>query len=94
MNDFVLIDTGINEMTTSELVHKVQTREDFAEFVKQLYIEFPTGWENIEMETYLIAISSVAESIDGLYQNFGLPFPEQPTWQLFAQILHCATVYE
>ncbi|WP_432986170.1 DUF7660 family protein [Dactylosporangium sp. CA-233914] len=50
----------------------------------------PGDWETVTLETFLEALSRSLTAHPQPHHNFGEPFPDPPTWKLFAE----ATVYE
>jgi hypothetical protein len=44
--------------------------------------------------TYLEAMQSWVEDMDGYYLNKGLQLPEKVDWKIFATILVAAKIYE
>ncbi len=83
-----------------ELNDKVETinnKEDFINFLELLIQDLKRNsneWENRSLETYLGAIASWTEDMDGYYQNNSLPTPKNIDWKVFAQILIAAKIYE
>ncbi|WP_442857041.1 DUF7660 family protein [Arthrobacter sp. YN] len=54
----------------------------------------PEGWENADLESFLEAMSAWTRDMDGYFMNRGEPVPDVPSWQLFAQMLLAAKIYE
>jgi len=78
-------------------VLKINTREDFIVFLKNLrkdYTENLPSWENRDIGSFLEAMTSWVEDMDGFYINHDLPIPENLNWKVFADILMGAKVYE
>jgi hypothetical protein len=78
-------------------VNAVETKDDFIEFVLLLANDLkmnPVEWENKSLPTYLEAIASWTEDMDGYYNNMRLPIPANADWKLFANILVAAKMYE
>jgi len=78
-------------------IKKIQTRQDFISFLRALrkdYAENLSSWENRDIETFLGAMASWVEDMDGFYINQGLPIPEKPDWKVFADILMEGKLYE
>ena len=76
---------------------EVQTRSDLARFIRELLDEFeekPSWWENVEVDTYLDALSRWTADMEGYFHNQGQSEPPQPTWSLVARMLSAATMYE
>ena len=52
-------------------------------------------WENESVYSFLQAMAAWLNDADGFYKNIKLGFDtEKPSWQLFADMLLAATVYE
>jgi hypothetical protein len=76
---------------------QVHTREDLAEFVRQLVLDLrsnPTDWENRALDDFLDAMSGWLDGMPGYFNNNDLPMPEGPEWSPFALALHAARTYE
>lgn len=76
---------------------KIRTREDFMSFLKNLrkdYLDNVSSWENRDIDTFLEAMCSWVEDMDGFYANQGLSIPKDPDWRVFADILMGGKVYE
>jgi hypothetical protein len=81
----------------NQVLQRVQTRDDFAQFVRLLAAHLrqkPEEWENRDLSSYLEALSAWVEDMEGFYQNAGEAVPQQPTWKTLGQILFAAKVYE
>ncbi len=75
----------------------VNSKDDFVMFVEQLVQNLkskPNDWENKSLESYLLAIANWTEDMEGYYKNNNLPIPENVDWQVFANILIAAKMYE
>jgi hypothetical protein len=80
-----------------QAMEEIKTKEDFVSYVYELsqdYYDDPESWENIAIDRYLEALSALVNDMDGYYKNQGLPIPENPDWQLMADILSAARFYE
>jgi len=78
----------------SELLPGVRTRHDLATFVLALREDLLSNgseWENPSLERFLEAFS--AWCLDMPSSSSGQP-PEQPNWNLIAQMLVAAAMYE
>lgn len=77
---------------------EAMTRVEFIKFLSELQkdlMENPEEWENQNLSDFLEAMSGYAKDIDGYYENIGQNIDvDQPTWQLFADILKGAKTYE
>ena len=84
-------------MTLAELNNSIGSREDFVAFVKAMskdLRENPSTWENTNLESFLEALGSWVEDMDGYYINQGKPVPTQPDWKVAADMLMAARTYE
>ncbi|WP_330441756.1 DUF7660 family protein [Flavobacterium sp. C4GT6] len=84
---------------TDELYSKqITSRKDFVEFLKLLhkyYASKPEDWENNTLESFLEALSAYADDIPKYYKNTKQDrSPETADWQVFADMLKGAIVYE
>lgn len=78
-------------------LRKFGTKQDFISFVHELskdYHDNSDSWENINIGSYLEALSAWISSMEGYYKNFKLPLPDNPNWQLIAEMLVAAKVYD
>lgn len=76
---------------------KIKTKEDFATFVLNLsrnFKENPESWENQDITSYLVALAAWVEDMDGYYINQGKSVPKDVNWEIFADILMAAKIYE
>jgi hypothetical protein len=82
----------------SELAPLVRTKEEFIVFLSALSDDFranPEAWENNNLSSFIEALATYAQDIDGYYKNFNLPVDASiPSWRVFAEILCGARVYE
>lgn len=72
-------------------------RDEFVKIVGEIAATLgsdPDIWENTTVHDYLSAMAAWVEDMDGYFENLGDPVPTHPTWELFAQILQAARVYE
>ncbi len=84
-------------MEFEKTIEALNSKEDFIEFINLLVKDLknnPNEWENKSLESYLKAISSWTEDMDGYYINHNLPIPSKVEWKVFATILIAAKIYE
>jgi hypothetical protein len=77
-------------------LRKFKTKEDFLSFVHELskdYYGNSESWENQDIRNYLEALAAWTDIMEGYYKNFGLQIPENPNWQLMADMLNAARFY-
>ena len=78
--------------------HKVTSRKMFIEFIDLLredFIRNPDSWENKSIIDFLEAMSRYTEDIQGYYDNTKQELnADNPTWQVFSDIMKGATMYE
>lgn len=80
-----------------EYVQSVRTRDDFVTLVRALQAQLrnkPDEWENQDLPTFLEALASWVEDMEGYYRNSGQPVPDPPTWKALGEMLLAARVYE
>lgn len=77
---------------------KVADRQTFIEFLNLMRRDFlnkPESWENKTLPDFLEALSTCTEDIQGYYDNMKQDVNvDQPSWQTFADLFKCATMYE
>lgn len=77
--------------------YSVKTRDDLVALIHCLSKESlndKNSWENKDLSSYLEAVASWIEDMDGFYENIGKPLPDDTAWSVFADILMAARVYE
>ena len=75
----------------------VNSKDGLVKFIAALAKDFkdnPDEWENKNISSYLEAIVSWIEDMDGYYKNTNQPLPKDTNWKVFADILMAARVYE
>lgn len=81
----------------NEQVSEIKTRSDLIAFIEALRMDLqaqPRKWENASLDSFLGALASWAEDMDGYYENKGLEIPKNPTWRTFGEMLAAARIYE
>jgi hypothetical protein len=81
----------------NELIPLIKTRADFVRFVRALAENLdsaPDEWENPTLLSYLEALAAWTEDMDGFYKNHGEVMAESIDWQMVANILLAAKIYE
>lgn len=84
-------------MDFNAAIQKIETRQDFIDFVHLLMIDLQNNgdkWENPDLPRYLEALAAWTHDMDGAFKNRGEEPPQHPTWKLFAEILIAASIYE
>lgn len=82
-------------MITLEGIEKLNSKNDFCEFLSDLRNDFQQGdWENVTLADFLQALHDYTMDIDGFYSNIGKELPKQGDWQCFATLLAGARIYE
>ncbi len=80
-----------------EQVAEIQTRADLVAFIKALRADLkaePKKWENATLESFLGALASWTEDMNGYYENQSREVPKTPTWRTLGEMLAAARVYE
>ena len=83
----------------NQLTHfKITDRQSFIKFLKLLQedlYENPDKWQNIRLDNFLEAMTRYTEDIQGYYNNSRQNInADLPSWQLFADILKGAVIYD
>ena len=77
---------------------RAECRQDVVEHIKSLVQRFQTDrdtWENDDLLSFLQAMAAWLQDCDGYYQNINPSVnASQPSWQLLADALSAAAVYE
>ncbi|MCX6346112.1 MAG: hypothetical protein NT018_13745 [Armatimonadetes bacterium] len=84
-------------MLNCKHVDSINNRARFVAFVRELAANFvadPQSWDNCNISLFLNALAAFVEDMDGYYVNQGLPIPEEPDWNVIANVLMAARVYE
>ncbi|MEQ9770672.1 hypothetical protein ABRQ03_07355 [Pectobacterium jejuense] len=75
----------------------ISSKDDLVKLISALARDFkenPDEWENNDLSSYLEAIASWIEDMDGYYDNTDQPLPKDTNWKIFADILIAAKIYE
>lgn len=76
----------------------VSSREELAQYVKALQKDLvanPGSWENVTLESYFEALATYIQDVHKFYEHNHIQIDaEQPSWQLFADVLAGAAIYE
>ena len=77
---------------------KIQTRAELIAFIDDVIRDHDANgqnWENRDIRSYLEAMAAWLEDCDGYYQNVGPSRDvDEPHWQIFADAVAAARVYE
>jgi hypothetical protein len=76
----------------------VQSRQQLIDHLLHLMDDFDGAgnhWQNRDIYTFLQAMAAWLNDCEGFYRNINKPIDvDQPSWQLFADLLSAAAVYE
>ena len=78
-------------------MYKISNKEDFLIFIKKLAVDKKDGnieWENKDIFSYLMGVSSWVEDMEGYYVNMGLEMPSDINWQFIATLFYVGKIYE
>ncbi|WP_175698102.1 DUF7660 family protein [Burkholderia ambifaria] len=84
-------------MELSELVSRIESKEELADFVGQLLKDLEENraeWENPTLDRFLLAMESWIRSMDSFYKNTNQEVPVTPNWRTLGDILYAAKIYE
>lgn len=76
---------------------QVCSKADFLQFMAALQQDLADDspqWENRTLADYLEALARWVEDMEGYYHNTGQEMPRHVSWQVFANILQAASIYE
>lgn len=74
---------------------KIGSKEELIALIGKLCSEDTSKWENVSTVSFLEAMAAWLESSDNLYKNLKLDTDsELPSWQIFADAIQAATIYE
>lgn len=75
----------------------LNSKEEFVQFMSSLINDLKDNsgkWENKSLSNYLEAMQSWVQDMEGYYLNNNLPIPKDINWNVFADILMAARIYE
>ena len=74
----------------------VSNRKELIDSIKELVKDSQQQeWENSSSQTYLEALATWLEDADGYYKNINSSIdPDDTPWQLIADALRAASIYE
>jgi len=88
---------AISPLRIEEQVQNVHDRAELVAAVRALAEDFranPSHWENQTLDIYLEALAAWIEDMDGYFRNQGVKTPDLPDWNVIAQALFAASIYE
>jgi hypothetical protein len=81
-----------------DMADKISSRQEFISFLETFrrnLIENPDEWENKNLEDFLEAMIRYTDDLQGYYDNTKQTInADMPDWQVFADILAGARIYE
>lgn len=76
----------------------VRSRIELIQLLTDLVNDFSSNdssWENRDVPTFLEAMASWLEDCEGFYDNVEIPLDvDTPSWQIFADAMAAARIYE
>jgi hypothetical protein len=77
------------------ITRKITSRDDLIILIRELSSEDQSTWDNSDLGSFMEALSGWIGDCDGYYKNTGSDLdPDSPSWQLFADALQAAKIYE
>ena len=74
---------------------QIQTREELASLITNLATQDTSKWENGDLSSFLEALGAWINDCDGYYTNRESTInPNKANWQLIADALQAASIYE
>ncbi len=80
-----------------EKIKEIKTKKDFVSFVYKLSQDYNNNsemWQNKDLGSFLEALAAWTDDMEGYYLNQGQQIPENPDWQIIANMLMAAKMYE
>lgn len=80
----------------SEL-NAIKSKDEFISFLLKMQEDKKNNdseWENKSIESYLEAIASWTEDMDGYYSNMNLSAPKDIDWSFIATLFYVGKIYE
>lgn len=84
-------------MELHELVTNINDKDDLIKFISDLindYITNKDSWENQTLDSYLEAMQSWLEDIEGWEKNCKQDVSNMNPWQLIGHVLYASKMYE
>ena len=75
----------------------IKSKEEFISFLLKMQEDKNNNdseWENKSIESYLEAIASWVEDMDGYYSNMNLSKPKDIDWSFIATLFYVGKIYE
>ena len=77
------------------MAHEITSRDELIGLIRDLSSEDSSAWDNSDLGIFLEALSGWIGDCDSYYRNTGSNLdPNTPSWQLFADALQAAKIYE
>ncbi len=74
---------------------QINTRAELAALIRKMSVEDTSKWDNSNLGSFLEALSAWVDHCDGYYTNTGSDInPDSATWQILADALQAAKIYE
>ena len=84
-------------MNTYSELNAIKSKDEFVSFLlkmKEDKIYYDSEWENKSIESYLEAIASWTEDMDGYFSNMNLNPPKDIDWAFIAMLFYVGKIYE
>ncbi|CAI3936374.1 unnamed protein product [Commensalibacter communis] len=75
----------------------IVTKKEFLIFLenfRQNLHDHPEEWENLDLPSFLEAMQAWVEDMEGYYKNINQDTPTHISWDIFADFLQAAKIYE
>ena len=74
---------------------QINNRAELAAFIRKMSAEDTSKWDNSDLGRFLEALSAWVDDCDGYYANIGsMNNPDSASWQILADALQAAKIYE
>ncbi|ROP59943.1 hypothetical protein EDF81_2766 [Enterobacter sp. BIGb0383] len=77
--------------------NSASTKDELIKLIYSLVSEIksnPNKWESNDLPSFLEAMASWMEDMEGFYENMNKPYPDDVNWSVLGDILMAARVYE
>lgn len=84
-------------MNICNILESVNSKEEFMEFLVELRYDNEhreEEWENKDINTYLDAVYSWVDDMEGYFRNMNMDIPDNINWKFIAILFYVGKIYE
>ena len=83
------------DVLLKNMSRKITSKDKLITLIRELSLENSSKSDNSDLSSFLEALSGWIDDCGGYYKNTGSNLdPDSPSWQLFADALQAAKIYE